>query len=293
MRIEDDIAYPKAPFSCGIILKSLSANTTDSNWNYNYLVDAEEIFKQCALRGLSLFYNYSENKADIFLENGLLKGKYNINSFADFAKNQCINAGKKDNRMILYNLNSDLRVVINKKHQTNLRPILKLALKFGGTFPVKQVYGIAQKKEDMGFFDFNVETQQITNLMKFIEFAGMYSKFQESILAKFKTRKFSEEERVAYGEVYLTYIELLRAKNEKAIKAKREELEKLEKEYNYNEIKKIRIAFRKELEFEEKKEQMMKETESKIKQKESEKSSAFASFKCKNYRKQIMLNKKI
>ena len=65
VRLEDDISFPAKPLACGIALKKISAITTDKDWNFKYIENADEIHKAASLRNLSFFFDYNDNKKDV------------------------------------------------------------------------------------------------------------------------------------------------------------------------------------------------------------------------------------
>ena len=272
IRLEDDISFPATPLACGFVLKRASAITTDRDWNFKFIENADEIHKAACLRNLSFFFDYNDNKKDVFIEN--IRDDSSLKAFSEFALLECNRS--RSNRYVLNGLNMDLRLVLNKEPKKNANPQLRAELKIGGGFDQSPK---SKSSPEIGHMEFNIETQQITIGMKLIEYAGMYSKFQTGVLSKYKYKRFSKEQRILYADVYIPYLTAIRKKQEKAIQVKRDELEKLELEYSLDEIKRIRIATKKALELEEKHEIMKMETEKKVKELENMKSSSMTSFK--------------
>jgi len=238
--------------------------TTDSNWNFKYIADAEKVHRKAVLKGLTIFLNYSDKTEDVFMEH--LMGKDDLKSFIKFAHEQCTTK-KGENRCLLLPFNSELRMILNKNPQANLHPQIWASLKVGETFDE----GKSQNTEN--YMGFNVEISQISVMMKFLEYTGMYSNFQTGVLASYQKEEFTEEEKKGYDKVYRAYISAMRSKDTKTEQAKREELVMLEERHSLAAVKKLRLAKRVLMEFEEQKEESKKATEEKIKKLEKEQSS--------------------
>ena len=235
------------------------------------MTGADEIYKAAGINDLYVFFDYASRKEDLFVEH--LVKPYKLESFVDFAKLEC-EKGMGNHRYLLSPLNIELRTVINKDPKKNMHPQITAELKIGSTFGYVPGKG---RKESLAL---GVEVQQITIGMKAMEFVGMYSKFQTEALSQYQEKQFTEEQRGKYEDVYGAYIYALRHKNQKALDAKRSELENMEERFSVTAIKKVRVAAKLELDFEERKEEVKKETEKKVKDLESQQSSTISSIGC-------------
>lgn len=264
VRIEDELSYPGNPFAFGITIERIEAVTTDESWNFTYIADAEQVHRKAVLNGLTIFLNYSDKREEVFMEH--LMGEDNLGSFIKFAHEQCTTK-KEENRCLLLPFNSELRMVLNKNPKANLKPQVWASLKVGETFDE------SGSKGTENFMGFNVEINQISVMMKFLEYTGMYSNFQTGVLAGYQKEEFLEYEKSHYDPVYREYIQAMRAKNAKLEQAKRDELAKLEAMHSLAAVKKLRMTERVMLEFEGQKEESRKKAEEKVKKLEKEQSS--------------------
>jgi len=253
-------------------VNKISAVTTDDDWKIKFVADAEQVHKSAGIRGFSLFFNYAEKEEKVFAEH--ITGKPgDLKAFIDFAQNEC-SKGSLTNRYVLAPLDIELRLILNKDPKKNMAPQVMAALKIGSTFePQKQAEISSQH------FAVNVEMQQIPLAMKLLEYTGMYSKFQTGVLAEYQKNTFTEDEKSNYVKIYRNYLTLLRNNKEKDANSKRDELAKLEERFSLTAIRKIRIAERLEMDFDEKKEEAKKKTDELVKTMENQKTSTMTSFK--------------
>ena len=271
IRVEDDVSYPGHPFSFGIVLKMLNAFTTDGKWNYSYVKDAEEIHKVVSMRNLSMFFNYSDKKEDVFVE--FIRGKNDTKTFSEFAELEC-NRGRQ-NRYILNGLNLDVHLTLNKVPLKNRHPQVTLDIKIGSSFEE----GSGSGKSEMGHFEINIEMEQLKVLMKLVEYAVAYGKFQKSALLAFLNRRMTQEEKDKYSTFYTAYLFALRKKNTKMMTAKKLAFEAMENEFSLITLKRIRLATRKDIDYSEGYEERKKETSERLKELEGRKSSVLALVK--------------
>ncbi len=236
------------------------------------MAGSDEIFKVAGVSGLSTYFDYADRKESLFVEH--VVSPYNIKSFVEFAKKECEKASEA-HHYLLSPLNIELRAILNKEPKKNRNPQIQAHLKIGSTFDSAPTSGGARERLALG-----IDVQQITIGMKLMEFVGMYSKFQTEAVSGYQAQQLSEEQKSAYDDVYSAYLHGMQQKSQKAVEAKRAELEKLEDMFSLNAIKKVRVANRLELDFEERQEEMRKDTEKRIKEMRSIQSSTLTSVGC-------------
>ena len=273
IRIEDDISYPEKPCVFGITLKKIMGVTTDREWHTKFVAGSDEIYKFAAVKGLSTFFDYADRREELFVEHQVKT--YNLKSFVEFAKHECEKGFEARHSYLLSPLNIELRAIINKEPKKSLKPQIQAHLKVGMSFDVATIPAGTKERLALG-----VDVKQISIGMKAMEFVGMYSKFQAEALAANQETKLTEEQKERYDEEYCAYINAMRQKNQKATDAKRAELEKLEEGFALNAIKKVRVANKIVMDFEEHQEELKKDTEKRVKEMQSIKSSALTSVGC-------------
>ena len=270
VRVEDEISYPEKPFSIGFILKKAHAFTANKDWKYEYVEGAEEIYKSIVINNFSIFFNYGD-KSEVFIES-IMKQK-GIEVFKEFALLDC--NGGRPNRYVLNKLNTDLRLVLNKDPKKNMHPQVSAYLRVG--MMMNQQLG---KTIDLGHFELCVEAEQITVMMKYLEFIGKFSKFQTEVISKFTSRDLNEEEKQPYFGEYFSFVQAVRDKNEKLKEVKQANLLKMEENFTVAPLKKLRIIIRKALDFQDMKESLQKETNQKLKAFEEQKGSTMTNIGC-------------
>lgn len=260
IRIEDDLSYPTKPFAFGFVLKLLTAFTTDKKWNFNYVADSDENYKAISLRNFSFFCNYSDKKAEVFID--LIRGNSDDKTFSDFAQLEC-NSGRL-NRYILNGLNIDLRLVLNKEPKKNSLPEIKADLRIGSTFAEDTPGPVGKPKTEGRHLVLLVEKDQITVFLKFFEYAGKYTEFQKKALSKFYTKRFFPSQKEGYSKLYITYLLAKRQKNKKVTSEKKKELAKFEEEFNTKYILQRRAIEKRRLEHLERKAERDKDISKKM-----------------------------
>lgn len=266
VRIEDDIGFPGHPFAIGLILKEVTAETTDQTWQKKFIEDAELVHKRAEIKGLSAFFNYTDKKRNILIEDTI--GKDDLKAFVRYATEQC--ASGQGNRMVLHPLNVMLLLVLNKLPKKNNAPEINAVLAIGNSL---------NKNGEKSFLGFNIEMEQIPIAMKLLEYMGMYSKFQRGVLMDYQKEKPTSEEREKYGRLYRDFVGAARKKESKALEEKQKALAAMEETLAVNAIERMRRAERLEMSFKEKAEDSKKKMDEKVKIMEGQKKSALSSVK--------------
>jgi hypothetical protein len=99
------------------------------------------------------------------------------------------------------------------------------------------------------------------------------------VLADYQEITFSKEQREVYKAIYQDYIYNMKSGDKQRQAERRIELTKMEEKFSLVAVKRIRMAGRLEIDFEQRKEEAKKKAEKMIKDLEGKKSSAFTSVK--------------
>lgn len=130
------------------------------------------------------------------------------------------------------------------------------------------------------YFYFTVKQQQITALMKFLEYVSNYGKFQAGVIAKFHKNEMTPQQEADYTALYLRYKELIDKKDPKAADKVREEMrDRFEKDFAYEKLALLRTIATKKYEFELMKHKEESKVQAKIKEIDAHKHGYLASVK--------------
>jgi vacuolar protein sorting-associated protein 13A/C len=115
IRYEDKVTMPGQPFACGIMLKSLSAETTNDQWKPTQ-IDAEEtqINKLIHLQALSVYWN------PYLPEQSLVRGKLHTTAWRNLLKNSLDNhrVMEEDFDFIMRPVSARAKLQLNKDEST-------------------------------------------------------------------------------------------------------------------------------------------------------------------------------
>jgi len=129
--------------------------------------------------------------------------------------------GKRKNRNLIERFCIEARVKLNKDPKKNDKPMLDINLVIGGKFK-------EGKKElvddDQGIGFFKLQKQQMSSILKYLDYSTEYTKFQTGVQKEFLENKFSKEESHKYMK---TYEEWKRNEGEGKSSAEQKKAEKL------------------------------------------------------------------
>jgi len=262
VRVEDDIGFPGHPFAIGFILKEVTAETTDQTWQKKFVENAELVHKKAEIKGLTSFFNYTNKKNEVI--NSTID-KNDLKWFTKFAMQECENC--KNNRLVLYPLNVQLLLILNKQLKKNNAPEINAVLSIGSS-----------TNKERNFLGFNIEMEQIPIALKLIEYMGMYSQFKTGVLLEYKKDKTTKEERQEYGIIYHEFVNAIQKNESKIAEEKLKMLAKFENKLAVETIEKLRLAERLEINYREKVEDIKKKTDEKVKMMKGIKKSALSSM---------------
>jgi len=260
------LSYPGLASAFGIIIKKLSVVTTDENWQVKYIENEKQVHKKAILEGLSVFFNYSEKKEDVFAE--YLRQKNNLQSFTNFAFKECTETNDR-NRYITHFFSTEICFIHNKDPKKNKKPEIWASLKISGN----------STDSLKNHFSLNIEVEQVSIVMKILEYIEMYSKSQTKLLANYQGTSFSKEQREAHKTVYQDYIYSMRSRDKRRQAEKRIQLAKMEEKLSLVAVERIRMATRLEIDFQLQKEEAKKEIEKMVKDFKYKKRNLFTSIK--------------
>ena len=115
----------------------------------------------------------------------------------------------------------EARVKLNKDPKKNLKPTIDVNLVIGGRFK-DGTNELIDTEDWIGFF--KLQKQQMTWILKYLDYSTDYTKFQTGVLKKFLERKFTKEESKKYMKVYEEWKNNEGENKSKAEKKKAEQL---------------------------------------------------------------------
>ena len=250
---DDEISYKKHPFQMGIILENLYLKSTNEKFEIDKEIDAKnEIkFKIIKLENFSFFLDYYDKNEKIDFKKKLIEEKENkidksiktyLKEIYDFyAYCMCeLNVYNKDIKLhnyILYNLKFELKAKINKNFEKNNLPNYSFEMDFENIFTKFKI-------------------KQIKCIMKELQYVQLKNYYQKGLEDEIYNKTLNEEEIKEYIEIYVNYYKTKYIENYKSDAENlkyRGDLEKFEKNLNYNnilnlrELADIKIKYLKEL----------------------------------------------
>ena len=169
---------------------------------------------------------------------------------------------------------------MNKNPKSNLLPQIDLNIIFGGEFNDKN----SKETQSQGQrFQTMFQQQQLILLLKFLEYSGYYTKFQDFVLKSYYERDLTNLEIERYIEMYADYRHYKNLSDNKYMKIKAEELQQFlvdfEQNFSYDKLAPVRqIAYNKAM-YEQRKEDSRKEIDRKIEELKSSKKGVLKSVK--------------
>ncbi|CAG9332100.1 unnamed protein product [Blepharisma stoltei] len=194
IRYEDDVSSTDA-FAFGIAIKNVQAVTCNKNWQIEYISDAAITYKLVLLDDIRVFMDYGENfviKSDSFDE------------FLNLAYKE--KTPQLNHRFLLKPTSYRLELIMNKNSKDLSLPQAFASLK--------------NVEVDMG-----IETNQITHMLKILEFMALYANFQSGVSNSEVESEFSPEEASIYRELYKKWRILSKGKDLEKIKSLKAKLE--------------------------------------------------------------------
>jgi hypothetical protein len=157
--------------------------------------------------------------------------------------------GKLKNSYLLNNFCIVSIVKLNKNIKENLLPQVDLNLVFGGHYETGSGKIVVKKGQT---FALMFQQQQLLALLKFFEYSGHYTKYQDLILETYRENKF---DKALTDEYIKTYVQYRNYKDDPKLKGKQRKIEELnielldiEMDYTFDAVAPIRsIAFEKHL----------------------------------------------
>lgn len=153
--------------------------------------------------------------------------------------------GKHENRNLIEKLCIEARVKYNKDPKKNEKPQFEVDLVIGGKF----VEGRNEiSDDDEGSMFLKLQKQQMTCILKFLDYSQNYTKFQTGVQKKFLEKKFNKEERKQYLSIYEEWCVIKDEESDKQVKQKadklKEKLQDIEDKYSFETIAALRQGSR-------------------------------------------------
>lgn len=165
IRYEDNISSIE-PFAVGISFKGIQAATCNSNWETEFISDSAITHKLVLLEEISVFLDYGD------------KYLVKCEDFKELAQNDV-----HDHRYFVKPTSYRLEAVMNKDSKD---------------LSIPQVTGKLENSE----IEIGIETNQVTHILKVLEFMGIYSNFQSGVSNSDVDIEFSAEEAAIYRDIY-------------------------------------------------------------------------------------------
>ena len=298
IRYEDKLSNPKMPFWLGITIQNLSTYTANDDWNKEFITDKDIWNKVFKLTSFSSFLNFREHisykeitknfdpdklTGDIHEEYLSLKRK-DSNGALEIAKYKYFISpyiqSELHNSYLITNFGIEARLKLNKNPKFNLLPQIDLDIIFGGEFESTRSKSSKIPKQS---FQSAYQQQQLILLLKFLEYSGYFTKFQDFVLKPYYDRDLTNMEVEKYIEMYVDYKHYKNLPDNKYTKQKVEELiqslKDFEQNFSYEKLAPVRqIAYNKAM-YEKRKEENRKEIDQKIEEFKSTKKGVFKSVK--------------
>ncbi|OMJ94539.1 hypothetical protein SteCoe_2326 [Stentor coeruleus] len=179
----EDKCTSKIPYAIGIKLGQVSAETCNDSWTPMFVKDSLKCFKKVKVEDFSLFLDY-DTQSVLCLNNSKINRS---EGFMNTVKNDF--AGKIQHKYILCPLTFEIKAVINKDKQTNEPQILL-------------------KIENEGNLGFEVHMDQISFVMKLLDFLSLYDGFRAGIIKSLQLTEMSEKMKIDYKKLYLQWREV-------------------------------------------------------------------------------------
>jgi len=248
LRFEDSISNPKLPYSVGVCLEAIQLYTCNNKWNKEFVSGKDISLKMAKITNFQIFLNFTnlnrggeedsirfdELTQDMHIDDvrddeikKIIKTRQERgvepNPTIVRTKNFLLEEikGKRKNRNLIERFCIEARVKLNKDPKKNDKPMLDINLVIGGKFK-------EGKKElvddDQGIGFFKLQKQQMSSILKYLDYSTEYTKFQTGVQKEFLENKFSKEESRKYMK---TYEEWKRNEGEGKSSAEQKKAEKL------------------------------------------------------------------
>lgn len=267
IRFEDSISNPKMPYALGMSLEAIQLFTCDDAWKRAFVSGKDISKKMAKITNFQFFLNFSDESTgqpektkyddlteDITLEDveddeirEVIKTRQEKgvkpNPTLVRSKNFMLEdiKGKRQNRNIIEKLCIEARVKYNKDPKKNQMPMFEIDLVIGGKFKEGTNELI---DDDEGTLFLKLQKQQLTAILKYLDYSTAYTKFQTGVQKKFLENKFTKEESKTYLTLYEDWMINKGDDKPKPIKQKAEklaqELKEIESEYSYEPIAALR-----------------------------------------------------
>lgn len=256
----EDKCTSKVPYSVGIKLGQVSAETCDDSWTPQFVKDSPKCFKKAKVDDFSLFLDYDTPNV-LCLSNSKLN---KTEGFMNVVKNDF--AGKIQHKYILCPLTLEVKAVINKDKQSNEPQILV-------------------KIENEGNLGFEVHMEQISFVMKLLDFLSLYDGFRAGIIKSLQLTQMPEKMQIEYKKLYLEWREVgIKSPDSGPAQKLKKEIETIETLILVDSIKAIRAIAIKEQKLAKAIESKHQEIESINKEEEGTMNKLFGFFSSKSDR---------
>ena len=252
IRFEDDVSNPKMPYAIGITLQAFQLYTWNKKFEKKSTSGNTKSYKTAKITKFQIYLNFAkivdrkrrkihfeeiakidsldkiENEAirDLIINRSEKKGTPSAELIR--TKNFLLEEidGFRDNRYIIENFCIEIRLIYNKNPKKNKDPMVTASIVFGGQFK-KDSENLLTDAD--GTSSFKLDRQQMTSILKFLDFSQKYTEFQTGVQGKFIDRKFTPKEKSNYMKVYEEYKQS--DKNKKKSDSLREDLGKFLSHY--------------------------------------------------------------
>lgn len=107
--------------------------------------------------------------------------------------------GRSHYKYLIEDFSIEARVMFNKNAKGNKEPKINVSVVIGGNFVQDGKFSL-ENVEGRGLL--KLQKQQMTCILKFLDFSSNYTKFQAGVLKRIMENKFDESEAFRYIEVY-------------------------------------------------------------------------------------------
>lgn len=188
------------PFCLGLTIPYLSTYTANDKWEKEFITKKDVCNKALMLDDFCLYLNFGEDMfyesltKDFDVENLSTEDKKVINKTKGAERRQQFeimkykyfiedsNRGLHKNSYLIHKFWLQSRLKLNKNPEANNLPQVDLNLILGGKFVNKY----SDERDQM--IDIRFQQQQLIAILKFLEYSGYYTKFQDTVNLKYNLK---------------------------------------------------------------------------------------------------------
>ena len=225
LRFEDTISNPNMTYAIGASIESIQLYSCNYRWLKEAASGGDFSYKTAKVSNLQVYLNYSDKKTrnpeEIRFEK--LTEELDIDDVSDeeikniiLTRNETGKPpsskivrnkkfmleeikGRGNYRYLIENFWIEARIMFNKNAKGNKDPKINVSVVIGGKFLENGKFSM-DDVEGTGLL--KLQKQQMTCILKFLDFSSNYTKFQAGVLKKILENKFDEAEANRYIEIY-------------------------------------------------------------------------------------------